>query len=176
MSASRGFVNTLQTGAIEVTKTRKYASATEGDPNDQAHAGVTFEVYDDEDNLVASDETDADGVVCFDGLTFGTYTVKEMVPSGYVSDDDEQSVDVDNTAACDDDPFGGETVSFHNTPLTDVDIDVAAQDPGATKSTINCVDESDESVGSSGDAEDPASLSVEDLEPGTYTCTIFIDP
>lgn len=175
MSASRGFVNTLQTGAIEVTKTRKYASATEGDPNDQAHAGVTFEVYDDEDNLVASDETDADGVVCFDGLTFGTYTVKEMVPSATCRMTTNRASTSTTPPRVTTTP-SVETVSFHNTPLTDVDFDVAAQDPGATKSTINCVDESDESVGSSGDAEDPASLSVEDLEPGTYTCTIFIDP
>ena len=36
--------------------------------------------------MIASGETDADGKVCFDGLTFGTYTVTETVPPGYSLD------------------------------------------------------------------------------------------
>jgi hypothetical protein len=31
-------------------------------------------------------------------------------------------------------------------------------------------------VGDSGAGADPASLDITDLEPGTYTCTIVIDP
>jgi hypothetical protein len=102
-----------------------------------------------------------------------------VVPSGYVSDaeNDEQTVTVENAAACDDEVFAGETVSFHNTPLTDLEITVSSQDPGATKTTVHCVDSSDDPVGDAVDpAEDPAEFSVEDLEPDTYTCTIFIDP
>ena len=45
--------------------------------------------------------TDADGNVCVDGLLFGTYTVTESVPAGYVSATLEQDVIVDNSATCD---------------------------------------------------------------------------
>jgi hypothetical protein len=62
-----------------------------------------------------------------------------------------------------------------NFALTDISIDVTAQIPGATLSTIVCVDNGT-TVGDSGDAADPASLDITDLEPGIYTCTIVIDP
>jgi hypothetical protein len=38
------------------------------------------------------------------------------------------------------------------------------------------VDASLVSIGSSGAAADPATLDVDDLPIGTYTCTIVIDP
>jgi len=162
------FINTRQLGAIQVTKDRKFAT---GGTGDHPHEDVTFAVYDGE-TQVASGATNADGIVCFDGLPLGDYTVKETVPAGYLSDavDDEKSVTVDNTAACADATYVGEGVSFHNTPLTNVDITVTSQDPGATLSTIDCV------VDDSGAAADPATLSLTNLEPGTYTCTIVIDP
>jgi hypothetical protein len=171
------FTNTLQTGAIEVTKTRKFASAETGDPNSQPHEGVTFTVTDPEDNVVASGSTDSSGKVCFDGLPLNVqYTVTETVPAGYTSDDSEKEATPTVNASCDDNPFVGSTLTFHNSPLTDLSISVASQDAGATKSTINCVDASLVSIGSSGAAADPATLDVDDLPIGTYTCTIVIDP
>ena len=65
---------------------------------------------------------------------------------------------------------GGSTVSFSNTPLTDIDVSVDSQVPGGTSSTINCVPS-----GSAGSGDD-ISLSLDNLAPGTYTCTIVIDP
>jgi Prealbumin-like fold domain len=105
------FTNTLQTGAIKITKERKYAA---DGPGNHPHAGVTFSV--DGTTVV----TDANGEACVDGLAFGDYTVTETVPAGYVSDDAIKEVTVDNTADCGDDPYGGESVSFLNTPLTNV--------------------------------------------------------
>ena len=96
------FTNQLQTGAIQVTKTRKHAA--EG-PGDHPHAGVSFTV-----NGVTK-QTNANGVVCFDGLTFDTYAVHETVPAGYHGEADK-NVTVDNTAACSDNPYVGETVAF----------------------------------------------------------------
>jgi uncharacterized protein (DUF2141 family) len=61
-------------------------------------------------------------------------------------------------------------VSFSNTPLTNISVSASAQDPGATKSQIVC------SEGSSSANTDPVSLNVTGLLPGTYTCTITIDP
>jgi len=162
------YTNQLQTGAIKVTKTRKHAA---GGPGDHPHAGVTFTV-----NGV-SKQTDANGVACFDGLLFGTYTVHETVPTGYHVDANDKQVTVDNTATCSDNPYGGESVSFHNTPLTNITASVDSQVDGGTQSTITCVNSANNTVasGSSG-ANGDGSASASDLEPDTYTCTIVIDP
>jgi prealbumin domain-containing protein len=157
------FTNTLQTGAIQVTKTFKHAASG---PGDHPQAGVTFTV-----NGV-SKATDANGLACFDGLLFGTYTVHETVPAGYHGEADKQ-VTVDNTATCADNPFGGETVSFHNTPLTDLTVSVNSQIDGGTASTVTCTP-----AGPSGstNANGDFTGTTTDLEPGTYTCTIVVDP
>jgi hypothetical protein len=156
------YVNKLNQGAILVTKTRKHAADGAGD---HPHAGVSFTV-----NGVTK-QTDANGVACFDGLPFGAYTVHETVPAGYAVDANDKQVTVDNSAKCSDDPFGGETVSFHNTPLTNLTVSVDSQVDGGTASTIDCVLDS-ASTGPNGDG----SLTLSDLAPGTYTCTVVIDP
>jgi Prealbumin-like fold domain len=153
------FTNTLQLGAIKVTKTRKHAADGSGD---HPHAGVNFTV-----NGVTR-ATDANGVACFDGLQFGSYTVHETVPAGYAGEADK-TVIVDNAATCADNPYGGEAVSFHNTPLTNLTVSVDSQVPGGTSSTIAC------GVASAGPGDD-ITATANDLVPGTYTCTIVIDP
>ena len=162
------YTNKLQTGAILVTKTRKHAA---DGPGDHPQAGVTFTV-----NGV-SKVTDASGTTCFDGLLFGTYTVHETVPAGYHVDGNDKQVVVDNAANCTDSPFVGETVSFHNTPLTDITTSVNSQIDGGTASTFTCVDANGTIVasGSTGPNGD-GSATASDLEPGTYTCTIVVDP
>jgi hypothetical protein len=60
-------------------------------------------------------------------------------------------------------PFGGETVSFSNTPLTDVTVTVDSQVDGGTSSTIVC-DGSSASTDENGDG----SLALSDREPGTH--------
>jgi hypothetical protein len=162
------FTNKLQLGAIQVTKTRKHAA---DGPGDHPHAGVSFTV-----NGVTK-VTDANGVACFDGLTFGTYTVHETVPAGYHVDANDKSVTVDNTATCSDATYVGETVSFHNTPLTDITVSVNSQVDGGTASTIVCTasDNSTVASGSTG-ANGDGSATASNLEPGTYTCTVVVDP
>jgi Prealbumin-like fold domain len=162
------YTNKLQTGAIQVTKTRKHAA---DGPGDHPHAGVSFTI-----NGVTK-QTDANGVACFDGLLFGTYTVHETVPAGYHVDANDKQVTVDNTAACSDTPYGGETVSFHNTPLTNITASVDSQIDGGTSSTITCVDGNGNTIasGSTG-ANGDGSATASDLEPGTYTCTVVVDP
>jgi hypothetical protein len=105
---------------------------------------------------------------CFDGLLFGSYTVHETVPTGYQGEADK-TVTVDNTATCADNPYGGESVSFHNTPLTNLTVTVDSQVPGGTSSTIDC------GVAAAGPGDD-ISASATNLVPGTYTCTIVVDP
>jgi hypothetical protein len=48
-------------------------------------------------------------------------------------------------------------------------VSVDSQVPGGTSSTIDCV------LDSAGPGDD-VTLSLNDLEPGTVTCTIVIDP
>ena len=69
-------------------------------------------------------------------------------------------------------------VSFQNTPLTDLLVEVESQVEGGTVSSISCVDEEDASIGEDGvpNLVDPASVEADDLAPGTCVCTIVIDP
>jgi hypothetical protein len=158
------FTNTLQTGAIKVTKTRKHAAAG---PGDHPHAGVSFTVNG------ATKQTNADGVTCFDGLLFGAYTVHETVPAGYSVDANDKQVTVDSTATCAGTPYGGENVSFQNTPLTNLSVTVNSQVDGGTASTVSCTpDGPSGSTGANGDG----TFSDTNLAPGTYTCTVVIDP
>jgi uncharacterized surface anchored protein len=163
------FTNTLQTGAIQVHKTAKHAAA-QGGVIDQQFLTFTF--------AGQTVVTDANGLACVDGLTFGSYNAVETVPAGYVADGPTtKSVTVDNTAACDDVPYAGETVAFSNTPLTDLAVTVNSQVNGGTASTIECVDSANNSVASgSTDANGDGSASATDLLPDTYTCTVVIDP
>jgi hypothetical protein len=153
--------NRLQQGAILVTKTRKHAAEGSGD---HPHAGVDFTV----DGVTIA--TDANGQACFDGLGFGSYTVHETTPAGYHGEADKTVV-VDNNATCDDDPFGGEEVAFHNTPLTNIVITVDSQIDGGTASTIDC-----DGTVSGTDPNGDGGQTHNDLEPGTYTCTVVVDP
>jgi Prealbumin-like fold domain len=157
------YTNTQLKGAIKVTKTRKHAADGTGD---HPHAGVNFTV-----NGVTK-ATDANGVACFDGLNFGAYTVHEVVPAGYHGEADKQ-VTVDNNATCAATPYAGESVSFHNTPLTNITVTVDSQVAGGTSSTIDC---DPVTPGPDAGPGDDISHSLNDREPGTYTCTVVVDP
>ena len=156
------FVDPRQPGAILVTKLRKHAA---DGPGDHPQAGVDFTV-----NGVTK-TTDANGQACFDGLQFGSYTVHETTPVGYHGEADKTVV-VDNTASCSNATFVGETVTFHNKPLTNITLSVDSQIDGGTSSTIDCGGGATGTTGPNGDG----SVSRNDLEPGTYTCTVVIDP
>jgi uncharacterized surface anchored protein len=126
---------------------------------------------------VGTATTDVDGVACFDGLAVGTtYWLFETVPSGYeIVGDNPKSVTTGAThAEC---PGTGTLteITVENTPLTDIDITVTAQVSDATRSTIECKDADGNVVGSA-TLSDPASVDIDDLPPGTYTCVIVIDP
>jgi hypothetical protein len=160
--------NTLLLGAIKVSKT----SVKGGAPL----AGAVFSVS-GQSNLT----TGADGTACVDGLIFGDYLVTEVsAPGGYAIDDPAaRTVNVNNSADCDDAVFGGELSSFSDTPLTDITATANSQDdgPGGTLTTITCVNSLGENVGNSPsqNIHDP-SVAANNLRPGTYTCTLVIDP
>jgi hypothetical protein len=164
------FHDERERGAILITKTRKHAA---DGPGDHPHAGVDFTIIGGE--LAAGGvtvTTGADGKVCYDGLVLssfvGDYTVTETVPSGYKADGlTAKTVTVSAESTCGDGNEAG--VSFGNTPLTDITVSVDSLVPGGTSSTIDCV------LDSAGPGDD-VSLTLQDLEPGTYTCTIVVDP
>jgi hypothetical protein len=166
------FHDARERGAIEITKTRKHAA---DGPGDHAHEGVTFTVTGGE--LPAGGVTavtDANGVACVGGLVLssfvGDYTVTETVPAGYSASPTSDVVTVTTESSCGD---GNEAAAgpFHNTPLTNITVSVDSQVDGGTASTIDC--------GAGVVSTDPngdGSTSRNDLEPGTYVCTIVIDP
>lgn len=59
--------------------------------------GATYELFDINDNLVCSAKTDSNGIIIFDNLEYGTYYIKEKVPSiGYTLDDNKYTVILDS--------------------------------------------------------------------------------
>jgi hypothetical protein len=176
------YVNQQQLGAIQISKTTMKAS------NDPL-AGAVFDISTDaaDTDTVATVTTDSNGLACADNLGFGTYYVTEVTPpTGYQIDDSSgNSVVVNNNAECSDDPYGGETIPFTDTPLTDLVITATSQVSGGTASSIQCTDGAADAfpgtdIGDSpvGDPTpvDPAEVNATDLAPGTYTCQVVIDP
>jgi hypothetical protein len=171
------FHDARERGAILITKTRKHAAAGSGD---SPHPGVTFTVTGASLQQGISVQTNANGEACVDNLIVsslaGDYTVTETVPSGYVADGaTAKTVTVVDEATCSTGQKA--TVSFSNTPLTNLTVSVDSQVDGGTASTIECVDEAAEVVasgatGANGDGSETAT----NLRPGTYTCEVFIDP
>ena len=160
------FVNPRLRGAILITKVRKHAAAG---PGDHPHAGVDFTIGG------VTKTTDVNGEACFDGLLFGDYNVHETTPAGYQGEADK-TVTVDNAAACADDPYGGETVTFTNTPLSNITVSFESQIPGGTAATIACTGLTATPPDGTPSAFDDTSETFEDLVPGTYTCTVVVDP
>jgi uncharacterized surface anchored protein len=158
------FVDPKQTGAITITKVAKHKEAESGSIN---LAGVDFTV----DGQTVT--TGADGTVCVDGLEQDDYVVHEVAPpTGYAGAAD-QTITVDNAAECDDVPYGGESATFTNTPLTDITVSVNSQIVGGTASTIDC-DFNDAVVDTTAGGD--GSTTGTDLVPGTYTCVVIVDP
>ena len=168
------FVDPRQRGAIAITKTAKHK-----DSGSSPNLVAGFTIKDSGGNTVGSEVfTNTSGKACVDNLLFGTYTVQETtVPTGYAGDADVESVTVNNKAACADTPYVGETVSFQNTPRTDVTVSVNSQVNGGTASTMVCKDASNNTVASGSTAANgDGSTTASNLVPGTYTCTVVIDP
>jgi hypothetical protein len=156
------YTNQQQLGAIKITKTAKNKTLGSGD---QPHAGVTFTISGPSGSFDVV--TGADGTVCKDGLAFGDYTVTEHVPTGYQADStNPQTIAVGVNASC---GSGNEApATFHNTPLTTITVSTTSlAGPGVTESTVQCAAEASPS---------PTPHTTDPLAPGTYTCTVVIDP
>ena len=127
---------------------------------------------------VATGKTDSNGEICWDGLEQGSYSVVETVPTGYKSDatNNTKTVAVDKEASCDDDPYAGNTVSFLNTPLSNITVSFTSQVTGGTASKISCTSLTADPADSTPNDFDDTSETFKNLEPGTYNCTVVVDP
>ncbi len=176
------YVNKQQLGAIKITKTSSKAAAT-------ALAGAHFELCTNlgpytVSNPCAPAKTGSDdlitgsgGTVCVDNLAFATYYVTEKsAPAGYAIDDSAtHSVSVSHNAKCSDSTFGGESLRFTDTPLTDISASATSEVAGGTQSTISCTD-SNGNVVASAPLGGSVTASALALPPGIYTCVITVDP
>ncbi|GAA1060316.1 hypothetical protein GCM10009573_17420 [Agromyces bracchium] len=172
------FTNAREKGAIKIVKTRKHAASG---PGDHPHAGVTFTVTGGNLTQGIVVQTNAQGIACVPNLVVsslvGNYTVTESVPSGYVAlSTNPQTASVSESAAdCSDTPAGA-VKTFANMPLTNFTITVDSQIDGGTASTIDCDAAADPPYEATTGANGDGSLSKSNLQPGTYTCVIIIDP
>ncbi|MDC5699369.1 prealbumin-like fold domain-containing protein [Intrasporangium calvum] len=169
------FTNAIERGVVKILKERKHAADGAGD---HPHAGVTFTLTGGD--LAAGDEkvTDVNGEICWSGLAVsalaGNYSVAETVPAGYVlkSTNPQGGIVVTEGTCGDKTTYDAE---FLNMPLTNLTVSVDSQIDGGTASTIECaLAEADPDA--STDADGDGSFTKNDLEPGTYTCTVVIDP
>jgi hypothetical protein len=161
------FVNALERGAIDIAKTTVKGNAPLAD--------VTFHVFDVNGAEVGSGTTGTDGHACIGGLIVldGPFSISEDVPAGYADVDDVTDIVVPE-GDCDGVTGAPVDVPIANTPLTDIHIQVNSQVVGGTASTIVC-----DNGASSSDPlvfEENPTLDSLDLVPGTYVCTIVIDP
>jgi hypothetical protein len=171
------FTNNQQFGALKVLKTSVKAAAT-------PLAGAQFSIKDPSGTALAGSPytSDEHGVVCVDGLiALGGYTVKETkAPTGY-SLDDETAHNVEVTATnakCSAATFTGQSLTFKDTPLTDITASVKSQVSGGTSSTIECTDGGTPAneIGDSPKSGETATVTAKGLKPGTYTCKVVVDP
>jgi uncharacterized surface anchored protein len=176
------FVNVRNPGAILITKTAKDVNATSGA---SPLADVEFTVTNSDGNEVTGSPvtTDTNGHACVGGLVVGdTYTVTETaVPAGFEVDPTvTQDVTVTNDAECgsgDEDTAG----PFSNDPLSEIEVtfrSLAQNSEGQdrTAATIDCEGLTATPPDDTPAAFDDASETFTNLEEGTYTCTVVIDP
>ena len=157
-------------GALKIVKTKKHAA---DGPGDHPHAGVVFSVTGGELPAGTTATTDALGVACIAGIASGSYTVTETVPTGYaVTSANPQTGTVVEDTTC----ATATPVTFTNVPLTDITVSVNSQIDGGTFSSVDCeptaTDPDLPLTSGTGDG----TVTVSDLQPGTYVCTVVIDP
>lgn len=157
-------------GALKIVKTRKHAAAN---PTTQPHAGVEFAVSGGTLPAGTKVTTNDAGVACLAGIDPGSYTVTETVPAGYaVTSQNPQTANVVADSTCD----GAATVTFTNMPLTDLTVMVNSQIDGGTFSTVDCEPSSTDPDLPKTSGNGDGTVTLQNLLPATYTCTVVIDP
>ena len=172
---SHTFVDPRLRGAIKITKTAKFKAGEGVNPG----LGATFTVTTSEGDKTVSTSagTGTEATACLTGLLFGTYTVKETTgPTGYTTGADVTGVTVNQAASDCTDATKVASASFTNTPRSDVTVGFTPQVTGATAARISCTGLSPATADTTPDVYDDTSETYANLIPGTYTCTIVVDP
>jgi hypothetical protein len=192
------YVNDQQLGAIKIVKTSSKTAAT---PLGGAHFQICSNdgpytttspcvpVKTGSGDLVTSSTAGTTlGTVCIDNLPFGSnyYVSEKTPPTGYANDAGATTtpVTVNSNTTCSGTP---QTLTYTDTPKTDLTVHVASEATGGTASRISCVNGSSNIGNSPQPADtagtppvqnfsDPETVTANGLLPGTYTCTIVIDP
>jgi hypothetical protein len=194
------FTNTLNTGAIKVTKTGKSKACTGASSTCQGAgvallSGATFEIWKETNNTaglqtsgatpdtnVTSGSTGSDGTKCFDGLLFGGYYARETAaPAGYAIDGAVSTLKTISAAGtC---PSTGTVVaaSFTDTPLSQIRVTFHSKaGVGVTTATIQCSGTPDlpggDDTSASNLADNSTGRLLDNLPPGTYDCQVIVDP
>lgn len=156
------YTNALQLGAISISKTSTKGNAP--------LAGATFSVTGPSGTFSLT--TDATGKICKDNLLFGSYSVQETgAPTGYqINDTTTHTASVSVQGGC---GSGNEVpLSFTDTPLSRITVTFhSLAGVGVTTATIQCTGDA-----SASSFPDGTPRVLDNLVPGTYTCTVVVDP
>lgn len=156
------YTNQLQQGAIKITKTTTKGNA--------ALPGATFSLSGPSGTFTLT--SGSDGTVCKDGLLFGPYTVQEKTaPTGYaINDSTVHNVTVGTSTTC---GSGSELpLSFSDTPLSKITVSFQSlAGLGVTTATIQCTGDA-----SAAPLPEGTPKVLDNRLPGTYTCTVVVDP
>jgi uncharacterized surface anchored protein len=172
------YVNKQQLGSIKIIKSSSKTN--------NRLAGATFSITKGGTAITGSPfSTNSNGVICVDNLAFGDYVVTETgAPTGFAIDDSTgHTVTVDNNAKCSDSPYGGESISFTDTPTSDVQVRFRDGGSGETHladgTTLTCNNvtgtSSDTDTSGWDDTHTVSGIKVTSSTV-TVTCTIVIDP
>ena len=165
------YINDQQLGALKITKTSSKGTHP-------GLAGAVFTVT-GPNNYSASLTSGADGTVCTDGLTFGTYHITETTPpTGYVIDDTTtHDVTVGTNTNCASSPFAGTSFAASDTPTSKIQVRFADEGSGATSATISCDNGTNGTTSTADTAGWDETTTVTGIHaPTTIHCTIVIDP
>ena len=174
---------------------RKEAKDARTEATDDLFGGATFTISPNpltgaaNSSLDVTDDdlTDAfatDGLICIDdvvNLAGGSFSIveKNSNNAAYMKDGDTETVTVSSASTCaartetDD-----EDALFVNTPLSKITVSFESlAGLNVTKATIACPPEAaDPTPDATPNAFDDTSETFTDLVPGTYNCTVVIDP
>jgi hypothetical protein len=190
------FTNTLQTGALVIRKeSTKTNNPLVGQLNSGTTVGASF-CYSTTTGCTSStgsqvtdngtgDSDSTYGVACVPGVVVGTYKVNETAaPSGFGSSTsgEQTATVVSGTDCSSNEPTltsnSSSVAQFTDPPLTDVTVEAKSETAGGTKSTITCKgpSPSTSTVGTGGSLAEDSKVTANGLAPGTYTCTVVVDP
>jgi hypothetical protein len=175
------FVDPLQLGAIKITKVGKDKSCTAVSGTCSAVSerllnGAVFQLR--QSGAVKYSGTTAGsgssaGVVCIGGVLPGTYNLRESTaPTGYSGAVDSTVVITAGTTCGGTGAEAPLSVKVVDQPLTTITVSTTPQVAGTTESTVQCTPAS-----ATGDANPVATPHTTNaVVPGTYICTVVIDP